>query len=298
MICSGYYIELWEIIILFTNKYINIGNPKISVYIDKNITTFKSIVTTYTNELNLRNNINIRKLFSEIICVLCKSNRKHPFSENKIDNSHYDISNIGDKLKAPNMHFIDNIFKQDDIKECYVGFNELYYNIIEHKNTIMSCYWIDWIINFDILLRKNKHITTCSVRNYINDDKYNQHIIWIVWDIFFVACKNNSFNTKIIQSLLSLFTLKFSTSIPKKRKYILYNCVSLLTENIDQNIPILTNIETINIVHENLNKIYKQLKQNEKKTFDNTTITTTNKKKINKNTTDTMKKLQIINDIT
>lgn len=294
IICSGYFIELWEIIILFINKFINIGNPKLSVYIDKNINNFKTIANTYSDELNLRNNENIRKLFSEIICVLCKSNRKHPLSENKIDQSHYVITNIGDKLKVPNnTNFIQSLFKPQDIKEVYIGLNELYYNIKELKNTVMSCYWIDWIIDFDILLRKNKLNSLCAIRNYTSDPKNQSNVVWIIWDIFFDLSNKNNVNHKIISSLLTLFNLKFTSTTPKKRKYILYNCVSLLTENVNYDIPIIEDTKYITIVNENIFKIYKQIKANEKNNIDISMPIIKNKKNINDSS---LKKMQMIDN--
>ena len=72
-ICAGHFLYLWEIIMLFISKHIHIGNPKQPIYIDIRLNKFKEILNSgYTqNILNLRNNITIRQLFGEVICVLC-----------------------------------------------------------------------------------------------------------------------------------------------------------------------------------------------------------------------------------
>ena len=300
IICSGYYIELWEIIILFVCKYIHIGNPKLSVYIENSINNFKKIVNEFNNdEIHLRNNENIRKMFAEIICILCKSYRKHPLAENKIKHEDYDMNNIGDKLKAPNVNYISNIFKDGDLKETYISLNELYYNINTLKDTVMSCYWIDWIIEFDYNLRKNKsNFCFCSKRNYVTDDSDKSNMIWIVWDIFLEISANKSIEKRLIESLLTLFILKFTKTTPKKRRFILYNCVSILTENINHNISIIDDKNIIVNIHNNIHKIYKQIQSNEIKDPnliikpDKPTKKTNKEKKLEKS----MEKINIINN--
>ena len=70
---------------------------------------------------------------------------------------------------------------------------------------------------------------------------------------------------KIIKALLSLFTLKYSTSCCKKRKYILYFVVSMLCEEVVTNDEIIREDQK-NVISNVLNKIdsiYQQIKKNE-----------------------------------
>ncbi len=78
LICAGHFMYLWEIIFNVMANNINIGNPKLPIYIELRLNTFRDIVNNGFSEnlLKLRNNIQIRKLFAEIMAILCFSKKK------------------------------------------------------------------------------------------------------------------------------------------------------------------------------------------------------------------------------
>lgn len=77
LVCAGHFIDLWGVILLYMSKYIHLGNPKIIFYLENRYNLFKHIIGTanFIHVIELRNNLDIRKLFSEIICVLCQSKK-------------------------------------------------------------------------------------------------------------------------------------------------------------------------------------------------------------------------------
>ena len=60
-------------------------------------------------------------------------------------------------------------------------------------------------------------------------------------------------------SALHLFTIKYSPSSKQSKKYLIYCAISLLTTNLDMNIPIFNGDMDMELIMENTNQIYKQL---------------------------------------
>jgi len=270
LICAGHFVDLWELIILFVSKYVHLGNPKLPIYISLRINAFKEIIhcVYIGNELDLRNNIKIRHLFSEIISVLCFSRKKHPFEPVKINTTDdFLITTMQTKLKAPNITFAENIFRSDDPKELFVAINEFAYHISsESKNNYNACYWLEWLLEYDITCRKNKEPCVAYIRSgYPVEMKYQRDIIWIVWELIQMKASetDNEVTVKLVNALLDMFCLRYTHSIKKKRRFILYYCISLLTEKYDLDIPIWNDQSQIQSIVKKIDVVYKEIKKNE-----------------------------------
>ena len=269
-VCSGHYGDLWDIIIDFFSKYIHIGNPKIISYLEMRIEIFKNILNNgYTSiELQLRNNQKIRRLFAEVICVLCDSKKRHSYSEIKVKQEDFDLTYMTERFKAPNISYAEPIFLKDDPKELFIASNEFAYNISEEsKNSVGACYWMEWIIQFENICKYKKEKCQCERRMFAQvDPKLQMEIIWILWDIFLnESSKRNNLIQKLINSALKIFCLKYTSRCYKKRRYIMYFVIEILTEQYQMNEPIVKeeDKQKIEIVLNNINTIYRQIKKNE-----------------------------------
>ena len=268
LICSGHYTDIWEIILYYTGKYIHLGNPKIIIYLQIRFEIFKNIIDKgqYLTELDLRNNPTIRKLFAEVISTLTLSRTTHSFETIKINREEeFDITQMSDRLKADKTTYTDEIFKKDDPKELFIAINEFSFHLYS-KNSTECCFWIEWLIEFFDLCKKKGEPCLCEKRNYICvENKYKRDIIWIIWDVIkhYVEKKNDNFITKLYDSLLELFCIKYTTNSCKKKRYLLYFAVALITEKVPNNIELMPNKPMIQNIVDKINEVYKQIKRNE-----------------------------------
>ena len=266
LICSGHLISLWDIIIQYYSKHIQISNPKLVIYIDVCFNKFRNILVNgyKDNELFLRNNVSIRKLFAEIVCILCLSKKHHLFQPIKINENDFILTNITDKLKAPNVDYIYPYYKDGDPKLLFIPFNEFVYNLTI-KNHIESCYWFEYILDYENILKKKKEVCICETRSFVKvENNFRKDIVWIFWEIMLdFANTKGTIYLKILNSALNLFSIQYNNSFKKKRKYLLYFGITLLTINIILENEIVKDKEIISNVLLKIDKIYLQIKKNE-----------------------------------
>lgn len=299
LICSGFLKELWDVILVALSKHIHLANPKLPVYINKRFDNFKEILINgyINNELALRNNLNLRKLFAEIISVLCDSDKKPSFEQIKIDQNDYNIVNTSSKFIAPDVSFAKIVFKQNDAKEIFIPINELIYNLAKKdKNLLKSCYWSEWIIEFDMLCRKNNRDLKIERRTFAPvNEKFQMDSVWLIWEAILYFSKDNKVISTIVESLLDLFSLKYSFAIKRKRRYLLYFALELITEHVNTNIPFIKNSNKIKTITSKIHSIYKIIKKNEKSPKTDYLFNTGTKEK--SNIEKTIERLETMNQI-
>lgn len=270
LICAGHFMDIWEIILHYTGKYIHLGNPKIVIYLEKRFDIFRSIVSQghFINEIDLRNHSTIRKLFAEMISTIVLSNKKHSFEAIKINREEeFDMTQMTERLVADNVRYAEPVMRKDDPKELFIAINEFAYHIsYEKRNMATASYWIEWVIEFDAICKLKKQPCLCERRSTIPvEKKYQRDIVWILWDVLFHYCesKNDAYIETLMNSIFQIFCIKYTTASCKKRRYLLYFAVALLTEPIATNIDLMPNKPMIHNIVMKIDEVYKQIKKNE-----------------------------------
>ena len=270
MICSGYFLDLWSIFILYSCQYIHLGNPKLFVYLSKRLEAFRNIIRNgyASNELYVRNHQEVRKIFFEMCSIISQSEKKHSLQAIKVMPSDFDITSISDKFNAPNSNYASHLLREDDPPELLIPCNELYYHLYETNNNLMACYWCQWIIEFEQICKKKKKKCMCETRAFVKvDDKHVKDCVWLIWEIFLDVAdkKKDKMVISIIESLLQLFMVRYSANGANSRKMILYCGVSFLTEYVDKRIVCVKNSGFVESCLSKVNNYFQEIKKNEQK---------------------------------
>jgi hypothetical protein len=249
LICSGHFVDLWELILLFYAKYIHVGNPKLPIYLDMRFQSFKKELDG-VSELTLRNNVEIRKIFVEMICILCTSKRHHSFEIIQISAEEGIPTS---KLKAPTIEY-NKAFQPNDPKELFIAMNEFGY-MLHTKNTIGACFWVEWLIQFT---QKRKCVVV--ERNYSR--KHKTDSIWLLWDTI-IAYSNGVLIEKIIKSVISLFSIAFVPASKERRRFLIYYAISLCCDPIQFDVDMISNKSIIEQAYGKCSVMYEEIKKHE-----------------------------------
>ena len=270
LICAGHFAELWEIIVLYVSKHIHLGSPRLPTYIAMRMENFKDLLTNgyIGNEIRLRNNPKIRTLFAEVIATLCLSRKKHVFEAVKIKKAdEFNMTHMSTKLKAPKTTYASAVFTEEDPRELFIAANEFAYHISsESHNSFTACYWLEWMIEFECICRKSKEVVVAKRRTWPPvDPKFHVDPIWIVWELINVRAEDKGckITQRIIESLLGMFCLRYGNAIKKRRRFLIYFAIALVTDPVDMKTPIWNNKNQVNNVVKKIDIIYRQVKKNE-----------------------------------
>ena len=259
-VCAGSFHELWDALVMFTSKYINLANPKLATYLHLRYIQFQEIVNQrhYVREIDLRNNDKVRKILSEIVSTLTvsdKSARPFDFKQTTATSTSTDsaavpapahhassiLTDLSEHIEAKSVHHATAVMKDDDPREIFVAVNELGYHLSspgQQRNLTKALFWIEWLIEFDLVCRKLKKPCRGHYRDLplLVDKSCNRDIIWVVWECFARATDHRAYHLKTtILALRNLFSINFTQSSPKRRKATIYFALTLVMQDAKTN---------------------------------------------------------------
>ena len=296
ILLSCNFIILWDIYFYFMSNIITTLNLKYINFLYKKYLDFKIIINKCEKEkeiLKLRLNNNIHNIFSDITTFICCCDKGCIIDYNKMSIKKFNFDKLHNYLKAPNINYINNFFKDNDPKELYIILNELVYNLDE-KNELEIYKWIYIYLNYYSNCRKNKITLLCEKRsdlNYINNfnEIIEKHPIWIIWDILLKKSSDYMIYYNYINKLLHFYTIQLNLSKIKSRIHILFFAVkvylSIFSNNNIIEAPILKNkdyfFNLASISRKSIHNIIKKINQNYIKDNKNN-INLKKKEKLNK----------------
>lgn len=222
-------------------------------------------------------------------------------SRKKVHIFHKDY--LMERVTAPNAGYY-KLKRPKDPEEWFIALNEMSYQLsFEKRNMLEACFWLEWLLEYDAYCRCKTTIAYCQelnnkedllnnfgksanlvkektigkgetrseLTNGLIESKYEGDVIWSVWELLMneLSKKYNSSHMihLIMKSTQILFCVEYKTTSLKRKKYLLYFAISLITENVNINGLLLTE-EQREIVKRVVNKtddIYAPLKNAEQR---------------------------------
>jgi hypothetical protein len=153
-----------------------------------------------------------------------------------------------DRVSAPHTHYYV-LKRQKDPEEWFVALNELAYQLSEERyNMLEACFWIEWLLEYDSYCRTHSKewasvnagstkINKGAVRSELTDNlvpsKYNQDMIWAVWELLLepsLCVTSESLVMKLLKNAHILFCVDYTTASCSKKRFWFYFAISLRTE--------------------------------------------------------------------
>jgi hypothetical protein len=276
-VISGYFEDLWEKIILYYVKYININSPYVPYHIFIRLNQFlklSKVEDFKTNFLDMRNSQEIRNHFCELLCMITNATKmRKPIPLSKINGTDFSKNVFEAKLRAKDYSNSLKMLTNNDPQEMTIIVNEFSYHISDnHYNINQAIYWLSWILEWEktnIKKYGHYHCDSREVRGIEN--KCKRDFIWIFWEIILAEAdkRNNEYLDRQVRSLMEFYKYKYTSSKKRKRIYIFINAIQVLSPEFKFNNDMLKKYPIYEKYHlviqacANINVIYKEKKKDE-----------------------------------
>ena len=272
LLLSGTVQPLWNKLIAFASKIINIYNPLLPEFLYNKTLEWQHITDNarYAKDevLALRNHPTVRLLLAEMIVVLALSKKRKLNTLPRIKKEEFIIDNFKSKLVARDNSLSDGLFQDGDPSEIRIAANEMGYHLY-HGNLVKALYWVNWILEWEKINTKKYGKYECSARIVEGvDAKFYKDVIWLIWAIInkIRATKLGITQASIsrqIEFLWKLYITKFSPSARARKLPIIVWSMLYITENIDMMIPLVIRPQVLFQSLLGMDKILASLKSQE-----------------------------------
>ena len=314
LLCAGHLMMIWEVCFLISARYIHRANARLASYLSMKLLKFRRLARAgeFSADLEMRNDVDIRQIFAEMICIIALSPKQHSLDNVVIKEGDFDGEKMALRCRAPNTTYADRIFRHGekrgtgaasasasssttthastptstvlatditratgDPPEIYVAVNEFMYSISdEGLNLQLACFWAEWICDLDAQSRKRKLSLNIMPRtNAPVEDKYMDDPVWILWEGIFDTIERKKIHRekellrKLAHDLLTIYTLRYTPSIKKRRRFLLYMLINYVVEIPAFDRPIVYQTHTVGAICSKISAVYQQLKQYEVRTL-------------------------------
>lgn len=188
LLASGAAQPVWDRLLGFAYKQVNIGNAKLPRWLLEQTTSWQRIFgrkqLTGPNIINARNLQQIRNTITEMVVVLTLSRKRRQDSlAIKIKETDFIISNFQDRCTNRNNIIIQALLGENDPSEIRLAANEFAFNL-GIKNMQGALYWLNWILYWERINIKRFKSFTVQARAIEGIPQTDiRDVIWLIWSI-------------------------------------------------------------------------------------------------------------------
>ena len=264
---TGLNNNIWDSIKNIYFKYIHINNPKYFFYLLKREKEYKNIISKYPkkHEIYTRNNQEIRNMYSELVAISTLTKKNNIFVNKSlpiINNKSFEKDDIHKRMISKNLNKINDFIFNTTTNETKLALNEIANNLYLHNGTFENCiYWYLWLEKINNLKKKDNNILFLNV---VNENKYFDHWIFILWKILTNIDEKNisKNNLTFLKKIYHIYVKDFKISQINKKKYYIFIAFYIIKNNINWNINIFQNEYLIIQSNANINIMYGNIIKN------------------------------------
>lgn len=188
LLASGAPITLWDRLLGYAYKHVNIANAKLPRWLQEKTTAWQRVLIRKDfagpNVINSRNLQQVRHMITEVIVVLSLSRkRKLDVLNAKIRETDFIISNFQDRCTNRGNMIISALLGDNDPSEIRLAANEFAVNL-GMRNSQGALYWLNWILFWERINIKRFKSFTVQARAIEGIPQTDiRDVIWLVWSI-------------------------------------------------------------------------------------------------------------------
>lgn len=188
LLASGAPITLWDRLLGYAYKHVNIANAKLPRWLQEKTTAWQRVLVRKDfagpNVVNSRNLQQVRHMITEMIVVLSLSRkRKLDVLSTKIKETDFIISNFHDPCTNKQNMIIAALLGDNDPSEIRLAANEFAVNL-GMRNMQGALYWLNWILYWERINIKRFKSFTIQARMIEGIPQTDiRDVIWLIWSI-------------------------------------------------------------------------------------------------------------------
>jgi hypothetical protein len=216
----------------------------------------------------MRNDEGIRRIFTEIMVVICLTKKSHAYTLIKVSERDYNMAELGPKLVAPSTRYAAPYMRSNDPREISIPLNEFVHSI-DSCDPVRGCYWIEWVLGYEAICRKSKQKYTAARRDLVRvEDRYKTEIVWILWECLLdVAGKAGKTHRRTMGCLLELFAIRYTPSVKKRRRFVMYFAVAICCGEVDFDRELVSDKALVARVTDRCDVVYKDIARQSSRSY-------------------------------